>query len=149
MIISPLEQNRGSMTRCEKKFAPGLPLRAGSEWDVMNHPPNRSPALPGFQAISGLIVRFCGFCNRRTSQGLLQRRFTSPPMQSIARPVFPPGYRSGRGVGFSFFQSPELKEGDTNPVETGMTRAVDGGVTVAGDCGARAGGFGSGDRSGV
>lgn len=48
-------------------------------------------------------------------------------------------YRTGRGVGFSFLEEPQLKVGDRTRLEPGMTFAVDGGVTVAGKYGGRIG----------
>jgi len=52
---------------------------------------------------------------------------------------FAPGYRTGRAIGVSFLEAPELKQGDRTPLRTGMTFAVDGGITVAGEFGARVG----------
>jgi Xaa-Pro dipeptidase len=48
-------------------------------------------------------------------------------------------YRTGRGIGLSFLEQPELKRGDLTPLRAGMTLAVDGGVTVPGEFGARVG----------
>jgi Xaa-Pro aminopeptidase len=50
-----------------------------------------------------------------------------------------PAYRTGRAVGYSFLEKPELKKGDKTPLQAGMTFAVDGGVGVAGRFGARIG----------
>jgi Xaa-Pro aminopeptidase len=52
---------------------------------------------------------------------------------------FSPGYRTGRAIGVSFLEAPELKQGDRTPLQAGMTFAVDGGVTVDGQFGARVG----------
>ncbi|MFW6116227.1 MAG: M24 family metallopeptidase [bacterium] len=52
---------------------------------------------------------------------------------------FGPAYRTGRGIGYSFLEKPELKPGDRTPLQTGMTLAVDGGITVPGQFGARVG----------
>ncbi len=52
---------------------------------------------------------------------------------------FAPGYRTGRAIGVSFLEAPELKEGDRTPLQAGMTFAVDGGITVAGEFGGRVG----------
>ena len=52
---------------------------------------------------------------------------------------FSPGYRTGRSVGYSFLESPELKRGELTVVEAGMTFAVDGGITVEGKFGGRIG----------
>jgi len=52
---------------------------------------------------------------------------------------FGAGYRTGRGVGYSFLEDPQLKAGDTTVLQPGMTIAVDGGITVPGSFGARIG----------
>ena len=52
---------------------------------------------------------------------------------------FEPGYRTGRSIGCSFFEKPELKAGDKTHLQTGMTFAVDGGITVPWKFGARVG----------
>lgn len=48
-------------------------------------------------------------------------------------------YRSGRGIGYSFLEKPEFKEGDKTPLKAGMTFAVDGAITIPGEFGARVG----------
>jgi Xaa-Pro aminopeptidase len=52
---------------------------------------------------------------------------------------FAPGYRTGRAIGISNLESPELKDGDRTVLREGMTFAVDGGITVPGEFGARVG----------
>jgi Xaa-Pro dipeptidase len=52
---------------------------------------------------------------------------------------FTPGYRTGRSIGYSFLEAPELKRGDSTVVEAGMTFAVDGGITIEGLFGGRVG----------
>jgi Xaa-Pro aminopeptidase len=52
---------------------------------------------------------------------------------------FSAGYRTGRSIGCSFLEPPELKRGETRLIEAGMTFAVDGGITVAGQFGGRVG----------
>ncbi len=52
---------------------------------------------------------------------------------------FSPGYRTGRGIGYSFLEEPQLKRGDRTRIQAGMTFAVDGGITVPGDFGGRIG----------
>ncbi|HWA43019.1 MAG TPA: Xaa-Pro peptidase family protein [Hypericibacter adhaerens] len=52
---------------------------------------------------------------------------------------FAPTYRTGRGVGTSILERPELKRGDKTALKPGMTFAVDGGLTVVGHYGARVG----------
>jgi len=48
-------------------------------------------------------------------------------------------YRTGRGVGYSFLEEPQLKRGDRTVLQAGMTFAVDGGVTLPGEFGGRVG----------
>ena len=48
-------------------------------------------------------------------------------------------YRTGRGVGYSYLEKPEFKDGDKTPLQAGMTFAVDGGITIPGEFGARVG----------
>lgn len=52
---------------------------------------------------------------------------------------FAPGYRTGRAIGCSFLEQPEIKEGDTTPLQAGMTFAVDGGITIPRTFGGRVG----------
>jgi Xaa-Pro aminopeptidase len=52
---------------------------------------------------------------------------------------FAPGYRTGRSIGCSFLEKPELKRGERTLLQPGMTFAVDGGITVPGQFGARVG----------
>ncbi|MER8438855.1 Xaa-Pro peptidase family protein [Mesorhizobium sp. M1312] len=52
---------------------------------------------------------------------------------------FSPGYRTGRSVGQSFLEAPELKRGEKRELAVGMTFAVDGGVTIEGTFGGRIG----------
>ena len=47
--------------------------------------------------------------------------------------------RTGRGIGYSFLERPEFKDGDKTPLQPGMTLAVDGGITIPGEFGARVG----------
>ncbi len=50
-----------------------------------------------------------------------------------------PAYRTGRAIGYSFLEKPELKRDDGTRLAAGMTFAVDGGVGVPGRFGARIG----------
>jgi len=50
-----------------------------------------------------------------------------------------PSYRTGRAIGCSFLEQPELKQGDRTPLRAGMTFAVDGGITVPRTFGGRVG----------
>lgn len=48
------------------------------------------------------------------------------------------GYRTGRSIGMSYLEAPELKPGDRTELRPGMTFAVDGGISTEG-CGGRIG----------
>ena len=48
-------------------------------------------------------------------------------------------YRTGRGVGYSYLERPEFKDGDKTILRPSMTFAVDGGITIEGEFGARVG----------
>ena len=52
---------------------------------------------------------------------------------------FEPGYRTGRGIGYSFLEQPQLKRNDKTRIQAGTTFAGDGGITVPGDFGGRIG----------
>ena len=52
---------------------------------------------------------------------------------------FETGYRTGRSIGVSYLEAPELKQGDTTILKPGMTFAVDGGISVDGECAGRIG----------
>lgn len=49
------------------------------------------------------------------------------------------GYRTGRSIGMSYLEAPELKAGDRTILQPGMTFAVDGGISVDGEHGGRIG----------
>jgi len=49
------------------------------------------------------------------------------------------GYRTGRSIGMSYLEAPELKAGDTTILQPGMTFAVDGGISLDGSLGGRIG----------
>ena len=49
------------------------------------------------------------------------------------------GYRTGRSIGMSYLETPELKAGDSTILRPGMTFAVDGGISVDGKLGGRIG----------
>ena len=49
------------------------------------------------------------------------------------------GYRTGRSIGMSYLEAPELKSGDTTILKPGMTFAVDGGISLDGSLGGRIG----------
>jgi len=52
---------------------------------------------------------------------------------------FSPGYRTGRAIGCSFLEQPEIKQGDKTVLRAGMTFAVDGGITIPETFGGRVG----------
>ena len=52
---------------------------------------------------------------------------------------FSPSYRTGRAIGYSSLEQPELKAGDRTALQPGMVFAVDGGITVPEVFGARVG----------
>ncbi|MFQ5624753.1 MAG: M24 family metallopeptidase [Paracoccaceae bacterium] len=52
---------------------------------------------------------------------------------------FATGYRTGRAIGMSYLETPELKAGDRTILRPGMTFAVDGGISVDGRLGGRIG----------
>lgn len=52
---------------------------------------------------------------------------------------FGPAYRTGRGIGCSFLEEPQLKKGNKTLLQSGMTIVVDGGVTIPGRGGGRVG----------
>ncbi|MFK5998920.1 MAG: Xaa-Pro peptidase family protein [Rhodobacterales bacterium] len=52
---------------------------------------------------------------------------------------FETGYRTGRSIGMSYLEAPELKAGDKTVLQPGMTFAVDGGISVDGELGGRIG----------
>lgn len=49
------------------------------------------------------------------------------------------GYRTGRSIGMSYLEAPELKAGDKTVLQPGMTFAVDGGISLDGSLGGRIG----------
>lgn len=49
------------------------------------------------------------------------------------------GYRTGRSIGMSYLEAPELKAGDETILRPGMTFAVDGGISMDGRLGGRIG----------
>ncbi|WP_282608819.1 Xaa-Pro peptidase family protein [Pelagibius sp. Alg239-R121] len=49
------------------------------------------------------------------------------------------GYRTGRSIGMSYLEAPELKAGDKTILRPGMTFAVDGGISIDGSLGGRIG----------
>ncbi len=60
-------------------------------------------------------------------------------LEVYRRHGFGNAYRTGRAIGYSSLEKPELKAGDKTVLEPGMVFAVDGGITVPGKFGARVG----------
>ena len=52
---------------------------------------------------------------------------------------YSPGYRTGRSIGISYLEAPELKAGDKTVLQAGMTFAVDGGISIDGSHAGRIG----------
>ena len=52
---------------------------------------------------------------------------------------FEPGYRTGRGIGYSFIENPQFRYDDKTLLQPGMTFCCDGGVTLDRKFGARVG----------
>ena len=48
-------------------------------------------------------------------------------------------YRTGRSIGMSYLEAPELKQGDKTTLKEGMTFAVDGGISIDGEIAGRIG----------
>lgn len=48
-------------------------------------------------------------------------------------------YRTGRSIGMSYLEAPELKQGDKTILKPGMTFAVDGGISIDGEIAGRIG----------
>jgi Xaa-Pro dipeptidase len=52
---------------------------------------------------------------------------------------YSPGYRTGRSIGMSLLEAPEIKRGERMELQAGMTFAIDGGITIPGQFGGRIG----------
>jgi Xaa-Pro aminopeptidase len=52
---------------------------------------------------------------------------------------FEPGYRTGRGIGYSFLENPQFRYDDKTLLQAGMTFCCDGGIVVGNEFGARVG----------
>ncbi len=52
---------------------------------------------------------------------------------------YQPCYRTGRSIGVSYLEAPEIKQGDKTILQAGMTFAVDGGISIDGETGGRIG----------
>ncbi|PWE30616.1 aminopeptidase P family protein [Maritimibacter sp. 55A14] len=71
--------------------------------------------------------------------GVLAEEVAATADEVYARHGFATGYRTGRSIGMSYLEAPELKHGDRTPLRAGMTFAVDGGISVDGRLGGRIG----------
>lgn len=72
-------------------------------------------------------------------EGVIAEDVAAAANDVYRRAGFAPGYRTGRSIGVSYLEQPELKEGDKTRLAAGMTFAVDGGITVEGKLGGRIG----------
>jgi len=72
-------------------------------------------------------------------EGVIAEDVAAAANDVYRRASFAPGYRTGRSIGVSYLEQPELKEGDKTRLAAGMTFAVDGGITVDGKLGGRIG----------
>jgi Xaa-Pro aminopeptidase len=52
---------------------------------------------------------------------------------------FDPGYRTGRGIGYSFLENPQFRNDDKTSLQAGMTFCCDGGVVLGRQFGSRVG----------
>jgi Xaa-Pro aminopeptidase len=73
------------------------------------------------------------------SEGSIAEDVAAAANDVYRRAGFAPGYRTGRSIGVSYLEQPELKEGDKTRLQAGMTFAVDGGITIDGKLGGRIG----------
>ena len=71
--------------------------------------------------------------------GILAEEVAAAANEVYRQAGFETGYRTGRSIGMSYLEAPELKTGDKTVLQTGMTFAVDGGISVDGECGGRIG----------
>lgn len=71
--------------------------------------------------------------------GILAEEVAAAANEVYRQAGFETGYRTGRSIGMSYLEAPELKTGDKTVLQPGMTFAVDGGISVDGVCGGRIG----------
>ena len=72
-------------------------------------------------------------------EGVVAEDIAEAANEVYRRSGFEPGYRTGRSIGVSYLEAPELKEGDKTVLKAGMTFAVDGGISVPGKTAGRIG----------
>lgn len=96
--------------------------------------------------VSDEQARVYGVCieAQRAAIGAMRPGITAEDVHAEAVEVyrrhgFANAYRTGRAIGYSSLEKPELKEGDQTVLQAGMVFAVDGGITVPGKFGARVG----------
>ena len=61
------------------------------------------------------------------------------PFEVYTAAGFEPGYRTGRGLGYSFLENPQFRYDDKTPLQPGMTLCADGGVVFENEFAARVG----------
>ena len=71
--------------------------------------------------------------------GVLAQDVAAAANEVYAARGFETGYRTGRSIGMSYLEAPELKAGDETVLQPGMTFAVDGGISVDGETAGRIG----------
>jgi Xaa-Pro dipeptidase len=81
---------------------------------------------------------------QQTALALMKPGAIAADIHAAAEEVYRSGgfgasYRTGRGIGHSFLEDPQLQRNDPTRLQPGMTFAVDGGITVSGKYGARIG----------
>ena len=71
--------------------------------------------------------------------GVMAQDVAAAANEVYAARGFETGYRTGRSIGMSYLEAPELKAGDETVLQPGMTFAVDGGISVDGETAGRIG----------
>lgn len=71
--------------------------------------------------------------------GVVAEEVAAAAAESYAASGYRACYRTGRSIGVSYLEAPELKAGDKTVLRAGMTFAVDGGISVDGVAGGRIG----------
>jgi len=64
--------------------------------------------------------------------GVLAMDVAAAANEVYAQRGYETGYRTGRSIGVSYLEAPELKAGDKTVLQPGMTFAVDGGISIDG-----------------
>ena len=71
--------------------------------------------------------------------GITAEEVAGAPNEVYRERGYQTGYRTGRSIGMSYLEAPELKAGDKTVLQPGMTFAVDGGISLDGSLGGRIG----------